>query len=256
MSYSIYYDRAFIRVNDKFVPMVNSGSNNCFECRGNRQIPEKDWGVLNWKRYGRVLFTADEIREIAQEYDWYNQESGMLFKSRNRLFEPGEFERWVVNGMKRAYTVEEYRKFGNELYVLDYSSSEYLHWPHHPFSTTEELLTILDKLNSVKELGIKMANNRDVYRPVNHRPRGHGLSANDLTEYYVLGGEGIYGNLKGMTVYLVKMKPHGISYLTYETSPHLKVFRSERDAEKYIQKYSLRLKVFADFKPVQVSKVS
>ncbi|MDO4746675.1 MAG: hypothetical protein Q4B18_08965, partial [Bacillota bacterium] len=66
MSYQIYYDKAFIKVDDKFVPMVNSGSNNCWEVNYcNREIPEKNWSVLNYTMRSKVLFTADEIVEIA-----------------------------------------------------------------------------------------------------------------------------------------------------------------------------------------------
>lgn len=31
MSSEIYYDRAFIRVGDRFIPVVNHGSSNCFD---------------------------------------------------------------------------------------------------------------------------------------------------------------------------------------------------------------------------------
>ena len=47
MSSEIYYDRAFIRVGDRFIPVVNHGSSNCFDfdARG-REVPEKHWSVL------------------------------------------------------------------------------------------------------------------------------------------------------------------------------------------------------------------
>jgi hypothetical protein len=254
MSYSIYYDRAFIRVGDKFVPMVNSGSNNCFQFNGRREVPEKNWGVLNWKRSGRVMFSRDEILEIARDYDMYNCESGMLFKSRYRVFGPGEFGRFVINGMKSACTVEEYRSFGNELYVLDYVTSGPRDWVKYPFTTTEELLSVLNRLGSANEINIRLNNNREVYRPVNHRPRGPGLRAGDLTEYYVLGGRGVTKEIKGLIVYLVKLRPHGISYHIDSRSGFLKVFRTGRDAERYISRYENRLKQFAAFKPELIAK--
>jgi hypothetical protein len=256
MSYSIYYDRAFIRVGDKFVPMVNSGSNNCFQFNGRREVPEKNWGVLNWKRSGRVVFSRDEILEIAQDYDRYNGESGMLFKSRHRVFGPGEFERFVINGMKNAHTVEEYSSFGNGLYVLDYRSSKPCNWVKYPFKTSDELLSVLNRLGSANEINIRLNNNREVYRPVNHRPRGPGLRACDLTEYYVLGGRGVTKELKGLIVYLVKLKPYGISYHTDSRSGFLKVFRTGRDADRYISRYENRIKQFAAFKPELIARVA
>lgn len=73
MSSEIFYDKAFIRVEEKYIPVVNHGSSNCFEfdSRG-REIPEKTWSVLNHPYTERMLFTADEIREIADFYEGIN----------------------------------------------------------------------------------------------------------------------------------------------------------------------------------------
>jgi hypothetical protein len=168
MSYQIYYERAFIRAGDGFVPLVNSGSNNCFEFNfSGREIPEKDWGVLNWHRRNRALFSATEIAEIAREYDAYNAESEMMFKSRNRVFPPKAFARWVVGGMKSAYTVEEYVSFGNDVYIVDCTAKDdsgYL--PQYRVATTEELLEILEQLSSIAEINVMFGDSRKVYRPV------------------------------------------------------------------------------------------
>lgn len=63
MSSEIFYDKAFIRVGDKYIPVVNHGSSNCFEvtARG-REIPEKYWSVLNYPHTGRLLFTQKKCR--------------------------------------------------------------------------------------------------------------------------------------------------------------------------------------------------
>ncbi|MFR1480866.1 MAG: hypothetical protein ACLSB9_36905 [Hydrogeniiclostridium mannosilyticum] len=49
MSSEIFYDKAFILVGEKYIPVVNHGSSNCFDfdSRG-REIPEKHWSVLNY----------------------------------------------------------------------------------------------------------------------------------------------------------------------------------------------------------------
>ena len=50
MSSEIYYDRAFIRVGDRFTPVVNHGSSNCFDFDAcGREVPEKHWSVLKRK---------------------------------------------------------------------------------------------------------------------------------------------------------------------------------------------------------------
>ena len=41
MSYEIFYKKAFIKVNNKYIPMVNSGANNCYDIDAfGREIPE------------------------------------------------------------------------------------------------------------------------------------------------------------------------------------------------------------------------
>ena len=58
MSSEIYYDRAYIRVGDRFIPVVNHGSSNCFDFDAcGREVPEKHWSVLNYTFHGRQLFT-------------------------------------------------------------------------------------------------------------------------------------------------------------------------------------------------------
>lgn len=250
MSYQIYYGRAFVRVGDKFIPMINSGSNNCWDYNySGRMIPEKNWNVLNWKRENQFMFTEDEIKEIARYYDQYNQESGMMFKSRNQCFAPGEFERWVVNGLRSAYTIEEYVEFGNRFYVLDYSPDKTSEWEKHPFRTTEELHYILDKLSSAKSLEIKLEDNRSVNRPVTRRAKKSKLRASELAEYYVLKGD--YSN---QPIYLVGLKRSGgFQYVSYCPCSSIKVFKTEKDARKYLDKYHDRLVRRYNFTPERVT---
>ena len=100
MSSEIYYDRAFIRVDDRYIPIVKHSSSNCFEFEFGREVPENQWSVLNYGFHGQLLFTEDEIRQIAARYEEYNSDnrSGVR-KSRNRSFEVGEFGRWIEGGM-------------------------------------------------------------------------------------------------------------------------------------------------------------
>lgn len=97
MSSEIYYDRAFIRVGDRFIPVVNHGSSNCFDFDAHgREVPEKHWSVLNYTFHGRQLFTEEEIRQIAAVYEAANSDNrDGIRKSRNRSFGVGEFGRWM-----------------------------------------------------------------------------------------------------------------------------------------------------------------
>ena len=97
MSSEIYYDRAYIRVGDRFIPVVNHGSSNCFDFDAcGREVPEKHWSVLNYTFHGRQLFTEEEIRQIAAVYEAANSDNrDGIRKSRNRSFDVGEFGRWI-----------------------------------------------------------------------------------------------------------------------------------------------------------------
>lgn len=169
MSSEIFYDKAFIRAGEKYIPVVNHGSSNCFEfdSRG-REIPEKTWSVLNHPYTERMLFTADEIREIADFYEEVSMSNrGGTKKSRNRSFEENEFRRWILAGMKSAHTVEEYMEFGNQVIVIDYSEDR---WMKYFVPTTEALLDKIQKLAD-RQITVGFWDNRHVNRPTMRRSK-------------------------------------------------------------------------------------
>ncbi|MBR0277900.1 MAG: hypothetical protein IJQ50_05530 [Clostridia bacterium] len=240
MSYQIYYDRAYIRVDDKFVPIVNDGSNNCWEYSifARRDVPEKSWNIMNYKRRSQVLFTADEIREIAKDYEEVSRSSGTCFKSRNRAFGRGEFERWIINGMKRAYTIEEYVAMGNSPYILDYSK-DMDEWKEYPFKTTDEFKKLLKELKGSKNLNVAFEDNRSVNKPF-ITPKTSKIK--DADKYYVLKG------FLWSTAYFCSIRKRSITYCAIPSGYGVKAFPTENAANRYLEKYGDRLKRF-NFKP-------
>ena len=62
MSYEIIYDKQFIRVSeDKFVPMILTGSNNCYDYNNRRA---RSWWAYNIN--GSVILTQNEMVEYAK----------------------------------------------------------------------------------------------------------------------------------------------------------------------------------------------
>jgi hypothetical protein len=242
MSYEIYYDRAYIRVGDRYIPMVSQGSSNCFTFNAfGREVPEKNWQMLNWQHREQLLFTAEELRAQADIYEENHQLNGMSFKTRNQPFAPGAFGRWIANGMKNAYTIEEYVRFGNMLYVHDYSDPTTSKWEKHYFRTTEEFLALLEQLKSCMELNVSFANSREVYRPVQHRPKTSAPDRSTLPEYYVLKFE---------LGYFVKLMQRGFKY-AYNNDPRsVRIFPTEAAAQKYLEQYRQRLG-----KPFEIERV-
>ena len=233
MSYQIYYDKAFIKVEDKFVPMINSGSNNCWEVNFfGQEIPEKNWSVLNYTCRSKLLFSDEEIKEVAKRYEQLSCDNGMCFKTRNRCFDAGEFERWILCGMKSALTVEEYTSCGNTINIVDYSDSSIDKWERYPVHTTDEFLKLLDELKDRKCLNVEFENNRQVYRP---KKESKSERIRKLGKYYVLRKDSELG-------------PYFCSFRKYHTvfcrTPdyiYARAFETEKEALKYLEKHKERL---------------
>ena len=232
MSYEIFYDRAFVRVGkDNFVPMVNQGSNNSWEPGFNgRDLPEKTWQVLNYKNRGKLVYTAAEIREIAKDFERISQEDGTCYKSRHRQFAPGEFERWINNGMKSAFTMEEYIEHGNTPFIV-YYSDEAQEWERCYFDTTEKFLQLLEQIGPGRDLNMGFLNERSVSRPFRARSKRQNVDYRTLEIYYVL---------QYQSGYFCKWTKRGFLYTAYADSASSRKFKTEKDAQRYLDKYKGR----------------
>lgn len=224
MSSEIFYDKAFIKVRDAYIPVVNHGSSNCFDFdfRG-REIPEKHWSVLNYSYGGRMIFSSEEIQKLADIYETFSMDNqGGTRKSRYRSFEEGEFRRWFLSGMKSAHTVEEYEQYGNKVVVIDYGSDK---WKQHCVSTTDELIQKIEELSECR-ITVAFQNNRKVIHP----PRRHPRTVTDfsvLPEFYVLSAE---------SGYFVKRSSRRIWFAKNQkpTNSLVRKFRTEKAAQKYL----------------------
>lgn len=233
MGYEIIYDRRFIFVvidgENKYIPIFQYGSNNCFDFASNgRMIPEKNWGVLNYTKRNQYLFNESEIRELAAIYE----NSGEIHKSRYKIFDKGEFERWYINGMKSAKPLEYYTELGNAFHILDYTDYVYNEKEpeRHYIKTTEELLAKLKELDG-KELTMGFVP-RNLYLP---RKRKQYKERKKVSQYFVL-----YNSKTG---YLHKLTRNGYRYSPYSVS-NAKKFITEKQIKSYLQKYEQRLDGF------------
>lgn len=227
MSSEIFYDRAFIRVGEKFVPLCNHGSSNCFDISINgREIPEKYWSVLNYPYPGRFVFDRSEMQHLSEVYEEASTSNrGGTRKSRYTSFEPGEFGRWILGGMRRAYTVEEYTAYGNTLLVTDYDDQ----YRRYTVGTTAELLTKLEELSG-KSVGISFMNNRQVQRPPS-RAKGSPFDFNTLDQYYVLyGDQGYFVKRSSRKIWVIKGRS--------SVPEQARKFKSRLDAQRYLERNS------------------
>jgi len=247
MSSEIYYDRAFIRVGHDYIPMVNHGSSNCFELSFNgREIPEKHWSVLNYRSRARPVFTPDEIKAIAADYERISTESGGgIRRTRNTAFMPGEFERWILCGMKSAYTIEEYVSFGNILQMNGYETDENGRWKLYRFTTTEEFLRLQSEHKDSKELNVLFSDNRTVCRPKKMINRAPQKPTGDTC--FVLRDD----TYTDYAIYLCRLTKAKIYYCPHLDSGAVKKFPSEAKADKWLAKYRHRIPSAYAFAPTK-----
>lgn len=224
MSSEILYGKAFIRVGEQYIPVVNHGSSNCvnFDRRG-REIPEKHWSVFRYPYRDRLLFSEEEMRQIAEAYESASVNNyGGTRKSRSRAFEAGEVRRCLLAGMKSAHTVEEYRRYGNTAAVIDYDE---LGWRKHFVSTTEELLEKIQELAG-RSIGVTFMEDRHVTHPPMWR-KGMPTDYSTLPEYYVLRSEqGYFAKRSSKRIWLTR-------YWEPRAS-QVRKFKTEKAARKYL----------------------
>jgi hypothetical protein len=225
MSSEIFYDRAFIQIGEKFIPMCNHGSSNCFEFSSvtGREVPEKHWSVLNYPYPGHFAFSKAEMKHISEVYEKISTDNrGGTRKSRYTSFEPGEFGKWILGGMRNAHTVEEYTAYGNILAVIDYNDK----YHHHSVRTTQELMDKLEELKG-RSIDISFWDNRQVHRPP-LRKKGTPFNFDTLDRYYVLYNErGYFVKRSSRRFWFAQ----GIS----DIPANVKKFKSEQDAQKYLE---------------------
>lgn len=219
MSSQIFYHKAFIKVYDKYVPMINQGSTNCWELgpRG-RHIPEKEWSVLKWFQ-GRLLLNKHEMGILANSYEVTNQTTGIFLKSRNKPFLKGELEKWILAGMKNACTVEEYLEHGNRLCLYDEEDSKTTY-----INSTVELINLLEKMQGRESVDLMFANNRELKRP----PRSLQVKQKEDC-YYVL---------KCDTGFLATASMSGLVRFCYRaTDKMVRRFKTEQSASNFLDRY-------------------
>jgi len=152
MSYSIFYNRCFIKATDKdgqdyIVPMIQAGSNNCTQIsRKGREIRERSWEGLKYFTDGKIIGTPEEILKGIDD-----ERSQRIERANNNVKEYNDtswayddkrfgyhasialagrstsgtsfsaFRAFFSNGIKNAVTIEELIK--NEVHIRLFVSS-------------------------------------------------------------------------------------------------------------------------------------
>lgn len=108
MSYTIVYDRRFIRCGDLYIPMALYGDNNVteFSFQAKREVRVRDWKTFVYSDE-MLLGTADKIMEIVSQYHPKWSHDGESFQFRGKFMDNAATYHFFENGIKDAMTIED-----------------------------------------------------------------------------------------------------------------------------------------------------
>lgn len=151
MSYEIMYDKKFIKVSNGIIPLVLTGSNNCWS--GNKRA--RDWS-LAWDFFKDVIYSENEIKNLM---------SDKLPDNLDYISISGKSSKQLVinyynNGIKNALSLEDTLKmymtsFRGVIQVYDEKIEPYYNRYQNVkdiyIKTTEELENFIKEYKTIKE---------------------------------------------------------------------------------------------------------
>ncbi len=234
MSYEIAYDRIAIRVaEDKYILLLQAGSNNCWEVTFRGERPEKNWFVypVRDRANAPYITMAEFKKQISLESTAFTDENGYIetFKTRNRPWESKAYFAWLTTAMKKAETVEEIsRRFNIEVSTHVKGDEGYIN--HAVIKTTAELV---DYIENAKKVDGFICIDWELPRNITH-PRKNPRNIRKVSNFYVV---------KDKYNYLyTKTTPRAV--YSSRSMSDAKKFVSEKDAQRYIEKHDLQKRGF------------
>ncbi len=250
MSYQIYYDRQFIKINDKeFIPVTLDGSNNCtqFNPYTGREIRERDLRCNNYFAKN-VITTKEELEQVLEDmrkgyqesYEDYSDDNFCSYAStelRGRGDSYSAYKSFYIGGIKTAKTVEELKKHYMDVQISVYGGYRKENFKKYSkidmsmtVDTTEELVEFLAKAKEYyKDTPISFSVYIDGDEKQLKRMRQSERVVKEKTRievdhYFVVGMTG-YG-------YISKVTSRRIMYSPYSTGG--KRYRTEKEIIKRV----------------------
>lgn len=274
MSYEIIYDKQFIKVaENKFVPMVLAGSNNCTEISiSGRERRERSWFV--WNMSNKLVYSLEEmvayankLRENAikthqerkeENPTWWTEDyndnnfgwfTSVAINGRTSQTTFGQFKGVFTTGCKKALTIGQliyenvnvyvennyYRKEEQDLYKIPTYCKL--------VNSGTELLEAIEEFNEI----FKGTNQKPTIRfsgmgertPKRLRLRYFKKEAKPKAEKKEIKVDEFYSIVAPNGFYFVKRTRSGYHYTSY---PYLK-FLTEKEAQRKIKNFREGFKV-------------
>jgi hypothetical protein len=268
MSYSIVYDKQFIKVENEFIPFILSGDSNLYEYSGRRV---RGWHIFSHMIDGKLYGTLEEmvnksksIREniikrneernkdyLARgEEKWISEYSDKKFgwfdsiaigSNHTSNTSYSMFENIFKSGCKKSVTIEEAIEFGArfKFKTSDYEKEKLDKYLKEeiscPINTTEEFIEKYKEFTEyLKETGVSLIFEMNASEEIGKRIRKSKFSPQKRQkEFTTIESYFIVKDLENYT-YVVKATRNGYRY--GKSIHSAKVFIKKKEAEKYAQK--------------------
>lgn len=236
MSYSIVYNKQFLKIDGKIIPLVLYGSNNCYEPLPNgRQRRERQWYSLYFNGTNeQIAATKVEIMEMVKSYcngGKYQEH----FMQNGKWVDDKGLNCFIQNGIKNAKTIEEL----NEDYFFKGMYGCFSVWKGMD-NTIESRFEInsSDDLRKFLDIAQDRLNRRtdkeEIYiclyyynEKFESRVKPKQKQKERLTDYYTI-------KIGNRDSYLVKLTSRRIRHTSLCNLT--KQFKTEKEANKYVEK--------------------
>lgn len=127
MSYTIEYNRQFIKTKNGYIPCVLFGDNNVYEGSGRNERRYRHWSIFqNWVDVSEEYM----LEEVKKMFSLYNEN---WKKGSNWVTNEGML-RWVKNGCRSAATLEEIIKYNGLIFPV---LATIHYYPNNDFNAKE-----------------------------------------------------------------------------------------------------------------------
>ena len=160
MSYTIVYDRRFLKCKDRYIPLALYGDNNVSEInyRTGKEIRCRSWGTFIYD-YEMLLGTEEKIMEIVGRYHPKGSHGGEGFKFHGNWMDDAAVYRFFENGIRDAMIIEDIAWQTGEnsvvaeikAYQKDYTYDETLSSKQVYLHTSDEIFTWVENAKKVRQ---------------------------------------------------------------------------------------------------------
>lgn len=235
MSYEIVYNKQFLKIDGKIIPLVLHGSNNCYEPLYNgKQRREREWNPFYISGINKPIVATET--EIMKEIESYcGGEYQDHFMQNGKWVDDKGLIRFFQNGIKNEKTIEELKEgyffMGMYGYFSVWNGMDNTIENRVEISTSDDLREFLDAAQNRLD---KRTEKEEIYICLKYynekfesRVKLERKAKERLTDYFAIK----VGNRDN---YLVKQTSRRIRHTSLCNLT--KQFKTEREANKYVEK--------------------